>query len=442
MHVLNGLRVVRPFTAEAQYEALQAGESHYDNEDVAAKMGDHKPYYTRGDRSTRGRRTGPRGRRSPGQSSRIEEGGAGTGVGVGEILPAPKSGGEGRSVSEVASSLFPGGSTSSGISGISGISGRSSASSGISGGEVGLDQDVLTGLRSQMLLSAHRSEDSCSDEEDEEIIFSSSGPPSVSPTPPAVATSSQRKSSKSARTEAGETAVGEEEGAGGRGGGTRNRSGGRNVTGSRVGDDEYEEPPWGAGVGTGKGEKSAGTQEGRGKPPDGRWRNDKKSVQWVQVMPQTLPKSTRTPVWRTEEDGGDGRDGGDGGGRRGESQGRHNLKDPPSQGNNPFKHAPSNRSSPSPMGSMDVDNSSVPAARESRRRGRDLAGAVKTGINSAMHVMDRHFASSTAVRDFNEAMPVLNIPTNFEAKRGQVIRSDPNERLREMDNWGDEEDIE
>lgn len=45
-------------------------------------------------------------------------------------------------------------------------------------------------------------------------------------------------------------------------------------------------------------------------------------------------------------------------------------------------------------------------------------------------VLNRHFASSSAVRDFNEAMPVV-LPSNFKPSKGIVIDSDPNERLRQ-----------
>ena len=46
-------------------------------------------------------------------------------------------------------------------------------------------------------------------------------------------------------------------------------------------------------------------------------------------------------------------------------------------------------------------------------------------------LFDKHFATGSAIRDFNEAMPVVVLPTNFHATRGQVIESNPEERLRQ-----------
>jgi len=50
---------------------------------------------------------------------------------------------------------------------------------------------------------------------------------------------------------------------------------------------------------------------------------------------------------------------------------------------------------------------------------------------SVTEVLNRHFASSSAVRDFNEAMPVVVLPSNFKPAKGVVIDSDPSERLRQ-----------
>jgi hypothetical protein len=46
--------------------------------------------------------------------------------------------------------------------------------------------------------------------------------------------------------------------------------------------------------------------------------------------------------------------------------------------------------------------------------------------------VDRHFAAHAAIRDFNETMPMV-LPTNFEAKKGLVIRSDPSLRVQELE---------
>ena len=48
-------------------------------------------------------------------------------------------------------------------------------------------------------------------------------------------------------------------------------------------------------------------------------------------------------------------------------------------------------------------------------------------------LMDRHFSTSSAVRDFNETMPVVVLPSSFVATRGVVVHSDPSERLKEDD---------
>lgn len=44
-------------------------------------------------------------------------------------------------------------------------------------------------------------------------------------------------------------------------------------------------------------------------------------------------------------------------------------------------------------------------------------------------LLDAHFAASSAIRDFNESMPVV-LPSNFQPKSGVVIRSDPEARLQ------------
>lgn len=52
--------------------------------------------------------------------------------------------------------------------------------------------------------------------------------------------------------------------------------------------------------------------------------------------------------------------------------------------------------------------------------------------SSPISLLDRHFAAGSAIRDFNETMPVV-LPSNFEAKKGLVIRSDPEARLLELE---------
>ncbi len=48
-------------------------------------------------------------------------------------------------------------------------------------------------------------------------------------------------------------------------------------------------------------------------------------------------------------------------------------------------------------------------------------------------LLDRHFAANAAIRDFNETMPVVVLPTKFEPKKGLVIRSDPASRVQEYE---------
>lgn len=65
-----------------------------------------------------------------------------------------------------------------------------------------------------------------------------------------------------------------------------------------------------------------------------------------------------------------------------------------------------------------------------RSVGATAVSGAKAASRSVTEVLNRHFASSSAVRDFNEAMPVVVLPSNFKPAKGVVIDSDPNERLR------------
>eukprot|EP00981_Chlorochromonas_danica_P003559 scaffold659_cov192-Ochromonas_danica.AAC.72 len=51
---------------------------------------------------------------------------------------------------------------------------------------------------------------------------------------------------------------------------------------------------------------------------------------------------------------------------------------------------------------------------------------------SVGELLNKHFAADAALRDFNESMPVLVLPTSFNAERGIVIRSDPAQRLADL----------
>ena len=51
--------------------------------------------------------------------------------------------------------------------------------------------------------------------------------------------------------------------------------------------------------------------------------------------------------------------------------------------------------------------------------------------NESLLDLDRHFSHHSAIRDFNETMPVL-IPAPFHPRRGIVVPSYPEERLRTL----------
>jgi hypothetical protein len=52
---------------------------------------------------------------------------------------------------------------------------------------------------------------------------------------------------------------------------------------------------------------------------------------------------------------------------------------------------------------------------------------------SSISLFDRHFAAGTAIRDFNESMPVVVLPSTFQVKKGKVIQSDPATRIQEYE---------
>lgn len=60
------------------------------------------------------------------------------------------------------------------------------------------------------------------------------------------------------------------------------------------------------------------------------------------------------------------------------------------------------------------------------------SSAVQTST-AKMTVLESHFAASSAIRDFNETMPVVVLPTQFTASRGTVVLSNPADRLKEPD---------
>jgi len=66
------------------------------------------------------------------------------------------------------------------------------------------------------------------------------------------------------------------------------------------------------------------------------------------------------------------------------------------------------------------------------KMGRPLVGMQgHTGSTGIRGILDRHFAHSDAVRDFNEAMPVLVLPSGFSPRQGTLISSNPKDRVSE-----------
>lgn len=52
-----------------------------------------------------------------------------------------------------------------------------------------------------------------------------------------------------------------------------------------------------------------------------------------------------------------------------------------------------------------------------------------TSTNVVMDMIDKHFSIHNMIRDFNESMPVVVLPSNFEVRKGILIDSDPKNRL-------------
>jgi len=55
-----------------------------------------------------------------------------------------------------------------------------------------------------------------------------------------------------------------------------------------------------------------------------------------------------------------------------------------------------------------------------------------TMVGRAGDLLDKHFAARTAIRDFNQTMPLV-LPTGFEMHRGIQVNSDPEARLRALE---------
>ena len=70
-------------------------------------------------------------------------------------------------------------------------------------------------------------------------------------------------------------------------------------------------------------------------------------------------------------------------------------------------------------GEGDVDLSSIPKSNSGS----------KGSKNILMGIIDRNFASGAAVRDFNESMPIIVLPSNFTPQKGHVTVSRPSDRI-------------
>lgn len=56
--------------------------------------------------------------------------------------------------------------------------------------------------------------------------------------------------------------------------------------------------------------------------------------------------------------------------------------------------------------------------------------------NNSTNILNSNFASSGAIRDFNKAMPVIVLPSNFTPEKGMVMTSRPGDRVKEGEEEG------
>jgi hypothetical protein len=111
-----------------------------------------------------------------------------------------------------------------------------------------------------------------------------------------------------------------------------------------------------------------------------------------------------------------------------------------------FKAGLKDKARPLDVGLLDdevYDDSSSPVSVASQQRQPVIVSSVKQNIlkdgynphpqdSMTPHgYINRHFAGSAAVRDFNESMPVFVLPSNFKPERGLVRASRPSDRVKE-----------
>jgi hypothetical protein len=68
-----------------------------------------------------------------------------------------------------------------------------------------------------------------------------------------------------------------------------------------------------------------------------------------------------------------------------------------------------------------------------RRHEQSVSQSAAPASSHAGELLNKHFAANAAIRDFNETMPVLVLPSGFEMSRGLVVNSDPEARLRALE---------
>jgi hypothetical protein len=96
-----------------------------------------------------------------------------------------------------------------------------------------------------------------------------------------------------------------------------------------------------------------------------------------------------------------------------------------------------------PMPAEDSAHGDAPDNQQSRRigsgagpgsRDRRHENAVSQQSEAQSdNLLNKHFAADAAIRDFNETMPLVVLPSGFEMHRGLVVNSDPQARLRALE---------
>ena len=68
-----------------------------------------------------------------------------------------------------------------------------------------------------------------------------------------------------------------------------------------------------------------------------------------------------------------------------------------------------------------------------RKHEQSVTQSAATSSSRAGELLNKHFAANSAIRDFNETMPVLVLPSGFQMHAGMVVNSDPEARLRALE---------